>query len=110
MKRTVIKYFTLNGRVYIKKIENVAGARELQEQFGNAITAAYLQGIPVYKKNEGCKHNALTVVGTDGKAYVLSETDVMGKQEFGEIIGEIKAAGKRLGDLCEQAKEKKVVI
>lgn len=113
MKRTAIRYKKINGKVYVKKIENAAEIRELQHEFGEEVMLEYLNGAPMYRKSTDNKHDdpdAIMVASEDGKVCIIGKDDVIGSKEFGEIIETMKAAGDRLGKLCGQAEEKKVVI
>jgi hypothetical protein len=105
MKRTVIKYRDFGDRVEIVGVENAADTGNICNEFGVDVSDRYNKGYPWYN-SIGCMYPS-----TKKQTVFFPDPGVpkeMSKRRFGELIKNMKAAGKRLQRIVREEREKEI--
>lgn len=112
MKRTEITYTkTMDGKIMIKDIKNVATLDQIEKEFGEKIKYLYGRSTPHYYMCTFSYNNYINILNNE--RYKLAKGDVMTKEYFNHCINGMKAAGNRLQKIketVESYKEKTITI
>jgi len=107
MERTKISYVTLSDdNVYIAKVEGAANKDELREEFGHRFLAQYTSLRPHYLGKEKTQSDKIikrvVAYRPEGGYITIREGRILSREDFGEAISLMKAAGDRLREVKKQ--------
>lgn len=106
MKQTKITYITINDKVAITGIKNVASIEELKKEFPVAIISEYIGGYPHYYTD---RHNLIIKEHPPKETIKTVESELeelFSKEDFECIVRVMKQSGKRLCQLIKWHNEK----
>jgi hypothetical protein len=86
---------TVDGKIQLISIENVASRDELLNEFGEEETRVYLDGSPNYIR-------AGSVLLRSGGEYRSVWSGFYTKEDFNQIVSQMKEAGERLKEIREK--------
>jgi hypothetical protein len=104
MKRSIIKYKKIGNRVVIVGFENVATIGQLKEE---GVFDEYEIGAPFYYLHH-CGEISLWKSQCGASQMWIKIGSKFTKEQFGEIISSMKAAGARLSRITKKHRENEI--
>lgn len=105
MKRTKIKYRKKGKNIEILDIENVATIEEIEKEFGVKVSNQYFSEHPNYSQIE--EFISINFIG-DYNSHMYKIPIMQSKENFQEMIEQMKAAGKRLCEIKNKIEQSEI--